>query len=126
MAGPGGPTVVEDTAIGRDGPTVVRVMEIAPAGPIGVVRLAGMPEAATAAMLEAGSVATSAVDSTVAEASTAVVDSMAAVVATEADTAKSYRLAWEHYERLATRVVSRFPFGGRISATSDQEGGRGD
>jgi hypothetical protein len=74
---------------------VVQETGIAPAGPIGAVRLAGMPEAATAAMLEAGSAATSAVDSTVAEASTAAVDSMAAVAAfmvaaaTEAVTGKS-------------------------------------
>jgi hypothetical protein len=54
-----------------------------------------MPEAATVAMLEAGPAATSAVVSTVVEASTVVVDSMAAVAAfmvaeaTAADTAKS-------------------------------------
>jgi hypothetical protein len=74
---------------------VVQETGIAPAGPIGAVRLAGMPEAATAAMLEAGPAATSAVVSTVVEASTVVADSMAAVAAfmvaeaTEADTAKS-------------------------------------
>jgi len=72
---------------------VVRETGIARAGPIGAVRLAGMPEAATAAMLEAGSAAAWAVDTTVAGASIVVVDSMAAVAfmvaATEADTAKS-------------------------------------
>ena len=73
---------------------VVRDTEIAQAGPIGAVSLAGMPEAATVAMLEAGSAATSAVVSTVVEAPTAVLDSMAAVAAfmaaaTEADTGKS-------------------------------------
>jgi hypothetical protein len=74
---------------------VVRETGIARAGPIGAVRLAGMPEAATVAMLEAGPAATSAVDTTVAGTSTAAVDSMAAVAAfmvaaaTAADTAKS-------------------------------------
>lgn len=95
LAGPGTATVVGDTAIGRDTPTVARGTAIAQAGPIGAVPLAGMPEAATVAMLEAGPAATSAVVSTVAEASTVVVDSMAAVAAfmvaeaTEADTGKT-------------------------------------
>ena len=89
MDGPVGPTAVGDTAIGRDGPTVARVMEIAPAGPIGVVRLA--------AMLEAGSVATSAVVSAVAvaiapaEGSTVVVASMVEADPTAVDTANSVR-----------------------------------
>jgi hypothetical protein len=62
---------------------VVQETGIAPAGPIGAVRLVGMPEAATAAMLEAGSVATSVVDSM------AAVAAFMVAVAMEADTANS-------------------------------------
>ena len=72
MAGPGTPTVVRDTAIGRG-------TEIAQAGHIGAVRFAATQVAGSTATLEAASVATSAVVSTVAAASTAEVpaDSMA-------------------------------------------------
>ena len=83
MGGPVGPTVAADTATGAGMAMVVQETGIAPAGPIGAVRLVGMPEAATAAMLEAGSVATSVVDSM------AAVAAFMVAVAMEADTANS-------------------------------------
>ncbi len=84
MAGPGTPTVVRDTAIGRG-------TEIAQAGPIGAVRFAATQVAGSTATLEAASVATSEVVSMAAAASTAEVaaESMAVAAFTvEAGTAK--------------------------------------
>jgi hypothetical protein len=68
-----------------------------------------MREAATAEALVAGSAATSAVDSTVATTSTAVVDFMAAVAfMVVAATGKTIRVIQEKCERLAACAVSRF------------------
>jgi len=95
MAGPGGPTVAGDTAIGADMAMAVRDTGIAPVGPTGAARLAATQVAGSTAALEAASVATAAADSMVAAVSAAAVeaDSMAVAAftveaATEAGIAK--------------------------------------
>src|SRR5208283_4666172 len=65
MAGPGGPTVAGDTAIGADMAMAVRDTGIAPVGPTGAARLAATQVAGSTAALEAASVATAAAAFTV-------------------------------------------------------------